>query len=66
MQLEVLTMSLYSYFAEASKQSILPNPMQWIAIGISLSPATIKEANKAVKSVTSEGKSKWRGSYANF
>ena len=28
--------------------------------------AAIKEANKAVKSVTSEGKSKRRGSYAKF
>ena len=31
-----------------------------------LHPATIKEANDAVKSVTSEGKSKQRGSYAKF
>ena len=32
----------------------------------SVSPAAIKEANKAVKSVTSVGKSKWRGSYVKF
>ena len=32
----------------------------------SVNPATIKEANEAVKSVTSEGKSKWRGSFAKF
>ena len=35
-------MSLYSYFAEASKQSDLPN------LNGSVSPTTIKEANEAV------------------
>ena len=56
-----VTVSLYSYFAEASKRSDLPNPN-----GSLVSPAAIKEANEAVKSVTSEGKSKRRGSYAKF
>ena len=55
-------MSLYSYFAEASKRRDLPNPNG--SLSASVSPATIKEANEAVKSVTSEGKSKRRGSYA--
>ena len=32
----------------------------------SVSPAPIKEANKAEKSVTNDGKSKRRGSYAKF
>ena len=36
------------------------------SLSASVSPATIKEANKAVKSVTSEGKSKRRGSCAMF
>jgi len=31
-----------------------------------VSPAPIKEANEAVKSVTNEGKSKQRGSYTKF
>ena len=57
-------MSLYSYFAEASKQSDLSNPNG--SLSASVSPAVIKEANEAVKSVTSEGKSKRRGSYAKF
>ena len=33
---------------------------------MTVSPAMIKEANEAVKSVTSEGKSKPRGGYAKF
>ena len=36
------------------------------SLSASVSPAAIKEANEAVKSVTSEGKSKRRGSYAKF
>ena len=54
-------MSLYHYFAKASKQSELPNPNG--ALSASVSPATIKEANEAVKSMTCERKSKQRGSY---
>ena len=46
-----LAMSLYSYFAEASKRSELPNPNG--SLLASVSPTAIKEANKAVKSVTS-------------
>ena len=57
-------MSLYRHFAEASKRSGLPNPNG--SLLASVSPAMIKEANEAVKSVTSEGKSKQRGSYAKF
>ena len=45
-------MSLYHYFAKASKQSELPNPNE--ALSASVSPAAIKEANDAVKSVTCE------------
>ena len=40
-------MSLYSYFAEASKQSDLPNPNG--SLLASVSPTAIKEANEAVK-----------------
>ena len=40
-------MSLYSYFAEASKQSVLPNPNG--SLSASVSPTAIKEANEAVK-----------------
>ena len=40
-----------------------PSWSQWTA---SISPATLKEASDAVKSVTSEGKTKWRVSYAKF
>ena len=47
-------MSLYSYFAEVSKRSDLPNPNR--SLSISVSPAAIKEASEAVKSVISEGK----------
>ena len=61
---EVLTMSLYSYFAKASKQSQLPDPNG--ALSASVSPAVIKGANKAVMSESSEKKSKRRGSYAKF
>ena len=42
-------MSLYSYFAEASKQSDLPNPNG--ALSASVNPAAIKEANEAVRAV---------------
>ena len=41
-QSEVLTMSLYRYFAKASRQSELPNPSG--ALSASVSPAAIKEA----------------------
>ena len=44
----MLTLSLYSYFAEASKRSDLPNPNG--SLSASVSPAAIKEANEAVKS----------------
>ena len=44
---EVLTMSLYRYFAKGSKQSELPNPNG--ALSASVSPAAIKEANEAVR-----------------
>lgn len=57
-------MSLYSFFAKASKRSELPDPNG--ALSASVSPAVIKEANEAVKSVTSERKGKRRGSYAKF
>ena len=43
-QFKVLTMSLYSYSAEASKQSVLPNG----SLSASVSSTTIKEANEAV------------------
>ena len=56
-------MSLYSSFADASKRSDLPNPNG--SLSASVSPAVIKEANEAVKSVTSGGKRR-RGSYAKF
>ena len=46
LQFEVLTKSLYSYFAEASKRSDPPNPNG--SLSASVSPTTIKEANKAV------------------
>ena len=39
-------MSLYSYFAEASKRSDLPNPNG--SLLASVSPTVIKEANEAV------------------
>ena len=45
-------MSLYRYFAKALKQSELHNPNG--ALSASVSPAAIKEANEAVKSVTCE------------
>ena len=54
-------MSLYCYFAKASK---LPNPNG--ELSASISPAAIKEANEAVKRVTCERKSKRRGSYSKF
>ena len=62
--LNALTMSPYRLFAKASKRSDLPDPSG--PPSVSISPAAIKEANDAVKSVTSEGKSKWRGSYIKF
>ena len=46
MQFEVLTMSLYSYFAEASKGSDLSNPNG--SLSASVSPTAIREANEAV------------------
>ena len=55
LQCEMLTMSLYSCFAEASKWSDLPNPNGLLSP--SVIPAAIKEANEVVQSVTSEGKS---------
>ena len=45
-QFKVLSMSLFSCFAEASKQSVLPNPNG--SLSASVSPTTIKEANEAV------------------
>ena len=57
-------MSLYSYFAEASKWSDLPNPNGLLLA--SVSPTAITEANEAVKSVTIERKSKRKRSYATF
>ena len=39
-------MSLYSYFAEALKRSVLPNPNG--SLPASVSPTAIKEANEAV------------------
>ena len=42
----MLTMSLYSYFAEASKRSVLPNPNG--SLSASVSPTAIREANEAV------------------
>ena len=39
-------MSLYSYFAEASKRSVLPNPNGLLSA--SVSPTAINEANEAV------------------
>ena len=51
-------------FAEASKQSNFPNPNG--SLSASVSPAAIKEANEAVKSVTNEGMSKPRGSNTKF
>ena len=45
-------MSLCSYFAEASKQTDLPNPNG--SLSASVSPAAIKETNKAATSVTRE------------
>ena len=56
-------MSLYSYFAKASKCNDLPDPSGPLSASISL--AAIKEANEAVKDV-SKCKSKQRGSYAKF
>ena len=50
-------MSLYRYFAKSSK---LPDPNG--ELSASASPAAIKDANEAVKSVTCERKSKRRGS----
>ena len=57
-------MSLYQFFAKASKWSDLPDHSG--PLSASISPAMTKEANDAVKSVTREGKSKRRGSYAKF
>ena len=60
-------MSLYSYFAEASKWSVLPNPNG--SLSASVSPTAIREANEAVTIDNincDEGKSKCRGSYAKF
>ena len=54
-------MSLYRYFAKSSK---LPDPNG--ELSASVSPAAIKEANEAVRSVTCERKSKRRGSYSKF
>ena len=54
-------MSLYRYFAKSSK---LPDPNG--EFSASVSPAAIKEANEAVRSVTCERKSKRRGSYSKF
>ena len=54
-------MSLYRYFAKASKLPDLNGELS-----ASISPAAIKEANEAVKSVTYERKSKQRGSYSKF
>ena len=54
-------MSLYRYFAKSSK---LPDPNGELLA--SVSPAAIKDANEAVKSVTCERKSKRRGSYSKF
>lgn len=54
--LNALTMSPYRLFGKASKRSDLPNPNGLPSV--SSSPAAIKEASDAVKSVTSEGKSK--------
>ena len=54
-------MSLYRYFAKASKL-LDPNG----ELSASISPAAIKEVNEAVKSVTCERKSKRRGSYSKF
>ena len=62
--LHVLMMPLYHFFARASKQSDLSDPSGLLSA--SLSPAMIKEANEAVRTVTSEGKSKGRGSYAQI
>ena len=45
-------MSLHSYFAEALKRSDLSSPNG--SLSLSVSRAAIKEANEAVKSVTSE------------
>ena len=57
-------MSLYHFFARASKQSDLADPSG--PLSASLSPAVIKEASEAVSTMTSEGKSNQRGSYAKF
>ena len=57
-------MSSYSYFAKASKQPELPDPNG--ALSATVSPATITEANKAVKSVMCERKRKLRGSCTKF
>jgi hypothetical protein len=46
------------------KRSDLSDPSG--SLSASVSPAAIKEANDAARSVTSEGKSKRRGSYAKF
>lgn len=54
-------MSLYRYFAKSSK---LPDPNG--ELSASVSPTAIKEANKAVRSVTCEKKSKRRGSYSKI
>ena len=54
-------MSLYRYFAKSSK---LPDPNG--ELSASVSPAAIKKANEAVRSVTCERKSKRSGSYSKF
>ena len=56
-------MSLYSYFAKASKRNDLPDPSG--PFSALINPVAIKEANNAVKTV-SERKSKRRKSYAKF
>ena len=52
-QFEVLTMSLYSYFAKASKRSVLPNPNG--SLLASVIPTAIKEANEAVTKERASG-----------
>ena len=46
MQFEVVTMFLYSYFAEGLKRSDLPNPNG--SLSASVSPTTIRKANEVV------------------
>ena len=49
---------------ETSKRSDLPNPNR--SLSASVSPAMMKEASEAVKNMTSERKTKRRGSYTKF